>query len=67
MVAIALKSTSRILKFLLVAEGFARRTVTQVSGKVILILHALITLGQNKISVGRTYMLGDKPENKNIY
>jgi hypothetical protein len=67
MVAIALKSTSRMLRFLLKLGESARCAPTRVWGKVILVLNALITLGQNNISIGSTYMLGDKQTNQKIY
>jgi len=66
MVAIALKSTSKALRFLLKLEEWARCIPHWIWGKVILVLN-VITLGQNKISVNKLFQLGDRPTNKYIY
>tara|TARA_Y100000310_G_C20632168_1_gene789221 strand:- start:606 stop:806 length:201 start_codon:yes stop_codon:yes gene_type:complete len=66
MVAIALKSTSRVLRFLLKLEEWARCMPYWIWGKVILVLN-VITLGQNNISVAKLFQLGDRPTNKHIY
>jgi hypothetical protein len=59
MVAIALKSTSSLLRCILRMRAIGLGVPTWIVSKVITVLNAIIGLGKGNTRIGNTYLLGD--------